>query len=139
MQRTAIEMGRHPSSPVLSQPGLALTLPNNPYRLGGAQKPIVYMCLREPKASAPADRRRLLDGLFLHTVEIHTQTPTSFHLFAKKRVFDDDIQDMGDQWTAWFHFDIAPLLAVAAPQYSFMLHASSRQLISNALYVRFES
>ncbi len=139
MQTTPIEMGRHASSPVLSQPGLALALPNNPYRRSGSHKPIVYICLREPKQDAPPDRRRFLDGLFLHTVEIHTQTPTSFHLFAKKRVFDDDIQDMGDQWAAWCHFDLAPLLAVAAPEYGFMLHASSRQFVSNALYVRFES
>ncbi|CAM2010072.1 hypothetical protein [Acanthopleuribacter pedis] len=138
MVKTTIEMGRQANSPVLSKPGLALVLPNNPYRMRGGGKPMVYACLREPKQNTGPDQRRLLDGLFVHTVEVHTQTPLSFHLFAKKRVFDDDITDFGDDWCAWFHFDLAALLLVAAPQYGFMLHASSRQFVSNALYVRFE-
>ena len=139
MYGNTIELGRQPASPVLSKPGLAIALPNNPFRRTGGPRPMLYGCLREPKATAPPQRRKLLDGLFLTAVEIQDQSPSSRNLFERKAVFDDDIQDFGTDWGAWFHLDLQEWLQIAAPTYAFMLHASSRQFVSNVIYVRFEA
>jgi len=137
MQSKIIQLGRTAESPTLNLPGITLVVPNNPHSKIGNKPLMAYGCCRIPRTPS-LEKTSLLSGLTLTAVELTNQIPVSINPIGTKLVFEDDILNIGYDWAIWFRCDLQAWLNVAGRPYSFMLHASLYQYLSNVIYVRME-
>lgn len=136
MTTSRIRFGAQPGSPALAGPGIALAADAREYPPAGG--PVwIHGCCRLAKKELAGDRKDLLRGVFVTAVEAFRQSPGSACLLGGHLVFDDDVEDAGDDLLAFFSFDLAETVPVPKAPFSFLVHASFFRYTSNVLFIRF--
>lgn len=137
MKNQIFQIGRTAHSPYLKDPGIVLAPSKNPHFKSLDQPLSILGFCRISKKQCP-DAKSFFAGLTLTAIEIYNQSPTTLNPVGDKLVFQDDIEDLSDEWGAAFRIDPMAWLKVAVRPYAFMLHASFYQYVSNVLYLRME-
>ena len=136
MTTSRIRFGTQPGSPALAGPGIALKAERREYPLAGG--PVwIHGCCRLAKEELAGDRKDLLRGVFVTAVEAFRQNPATAALLGEHLVFDDDVEDAGDDYLAFFSFDLMETVPMPRAPFSFTVHASFFRHVSNVLFIRF--
>ncbi|HZH13606.1 MAG TPA: hypothetical protein VE057_04500 [Archangium sp.] len=128
MRILSLSFGRAARTPSLSSPGLALTVTREPERDRGL---VLYGACRASKAALPVGKLALPAGVQLVGIHLPTQHAASINLVGQRLVFDEDVEQEGNDFVARFRCVLDPSTSMPGP---FCLHASFRQYVSDIFW-----
>ena len=136
MTTSRIRFGTQPGSPALTGPGIALAAERREYPTAGG--PVwIHGCCRLAKEDLAGDRKEMMRGVFVTAVEAFRQNSATAALIGEHLVFDDDVEDLGGDYLAFFSFDLMETVPIPKAPFTFTVHASFFHYLSNVLLIRF--
>ncbi len=129
MKIRSLTFGRTARTPALRGPGIAITVTKEPQQDPGL---VVYGTCRIPKAALPMGRQELPRGVVLVAINPVTQGSYVVNLVGERLVFEDDVEEEGNDCVAAFRCALEPGFTGTLPT---LFHASCRQYVSDILWV----
>lgn len=128
-----VVFGRKPESPLLHKPGIVLKVLQGESPLKG---PVwVYGCCRIGREGFKADKKSLPCAVFVTAIEAYRQRPATSNLIREQIVFEDDVEEEGNDYVIYFQFDLFKTAGLPAAPFTFIVHASFLNHISNFVVV----
>jgi len=129
MRIRSLTFGRTARTPPLKGPGIAITVTKEPKQDPGL---VVYCTCRIPKTDLPVGRQELPRGIVLVAINPVTQGSYVVNLVGERLVFEDDVEEVGNDCIASFRCALEPGFSGTMPT---LFHASCRQYVSDILWV----
>lgn len=137
MDTNRIRFGEQPESPVLQGQGIVISVTNHEYPINATEHIWIHGCCRMAKDNHSGDRKDLIKGIFITAIEMFRQQPVTANMIGPHLVFDDDVEDTGSDYLVFFSFNLFETVPIPKAPFSFIVHASFFQHISNFLFIRF--
>jgi len=129
MQIRSLSFGRTARTPPLRGPGISITVTQEPEQDPGL---VIYGACQAPKADLPQGRQELPRGILLVAINPITQGSLVRNLVGERLVFEDDVEEVGNDYVVSFRCALEPGFTGRAPT---LFHVSFRQHVSDILWV----